>query len=103
MIYELLSEGESNAKPAKRICEQLNINERELTQQINRERRAGKPICASSGKKPGYYIAKSITEMQDYCNRLLHRAGEIHKTRRACICTIETLPAESEEQQATEI
>ena len=92
MIYELLGTGEENAKSGAEICKALNIHIRDLTEAITRERRAGAPICATTGRNPGYFIAANKEEMQLYCNKLYHRAGEIFKTRRACLNTIEKLP-----------
>ena len=92
MIYEILLEGADNAQTGKEICDLLNINPRDLTAAIERERRAGHPICASTGSTPGYFLAANQDEMQRYCDSLLHRAGEIHKTRRACEKTISNLP-----------
>lgn len=92
MIAELLAEGAANARTGREICRILNITARELTIAIARERRAGSPICASSGKNPGYYLAANQAEMQRYCKSLYHRAGEIHKTRNACIKAMENLP-----------
>lgn len=94
MIFEFLSEGAENARTGRELCEMLNINARELTAAIEKERRAGKPICAATGKTPGYFLAANQTEMERYCRSLLRRAGEIHKTRRACMMTIEELPAD---------
>lgn len=93
MIAELLTEGRENARTGKALCQLLNITIRELTQGIERERRAGQPICASTGSNPGYFLAATKEEMQNYCDSLRRRAGEIHKTRRACIKTIDELPA----------
>lgn len=101
MIIEILREGERNAMPARDICAILNITSRDLSKQIERERRAGYPICASTGKTPGYYRAENKQEMQSYCGRLYHRAGEIFKTRRACLQTIDTLPGELPAEAAT--
>lgn len=93
MIFEFLSEGAENARPGKEICKMLNISARDLTAAIERERRAGKPICASTDpKNPGYFLAANQAEMQRYCNSLFHRAGEIHATRKACLATMEDLP-----------
>lgn len=51
---------------------------------IERERREGKPICASSSSdSPGYYKPANREELTRYINRLRKRAGEIFKTRRA--------------------
>ena len=94
MINEILSEGAENAIPGREICELLKINIRELTAAIERERRAGIPICASTGKPYGYFLANSKAEMDSYCNSLRHRAGELFKTRRACMDTIKDLPEE---------
>ncbi len=92
MVYEILLTGKHNAQTSKEICKLLNITTRELTSLIERERRAGKPICASTGAQSGYYIAASQDEMERYCRSLYHRAGEIFKTRRACMATIDQLP-----------
>ena len=100
MIQDILPQGANNAITGKEICNILNITARELTAAIERERRAGAPICANTGSNPGYYLAATQEEMQGYCNSLLHRAGEIHKTRKACIKTIPNLPADSAQQQA---
>ena len=94
MIAEILLPGERNAQSSRDICRLLCITPRQLTQAVEAERRAGKPICAScNGKAPGYYLEESKQEMQDYCGRLRHRAGEIFATRRACLATIDSLPA----------
>lgn len=92
MIHEYLAEGEENARTAKELCRLLHINHRDLTAHIERERRAGHPICASCGNNPGYYLAANQQEMQRYCKSLLHRAGEIHATRNACLKTLDSLP-----------
>ena len=93
MIYEILSEGANNAITGAEICKSLGINCRELTERVSQERRNGKPICASTGKTPVYFLAANQEEMEQYCNSLKHRAGEIHKTRKACIRTLAALPA----------
>lgn len=92
MIKELLAHGAENALTGREICKLLHITMRDLTQQIERERREGAPICASTGRRPGYYLAADRREMDRYCRSLFHRAGEIHKTRRACIKAMQQLP-----------
>ncbi len=92
MIFEILAEGAENARTGKEICKLLSITARDLTAAIEKERRMGQPICASTGSNPGYYLAINQAEMQRYCRSLLHRAEEIHKTRNACVKTIERLP-----------
>lgn len=94
MIHELLNTGAENAITSGEICTVLDITNRELRAAVNRERRAGQPICASTGArtKAGYYLAADKEEMRIYCDSLFHRAGEIHKTRKACLSTMDTLP-----------
>ena len=92
MIHEVLSEGAGNAQTARFLCDMLNIKKRDLTRAIERERREGHPICAATGAHPGYFLAATKEEMLDYCSRLYHRAGEIFKTRRACLATVNELP-----------
>ncbi len=92
MVTEILLTGAENARTGREICRELNITHRELTAMIERERRAGQPICAATGGKPGYFLAANQEEMQRYCRALWRRAGEIFKTRRACLQTIESLP-----------
>ena len=92
MISEILQPGAENALSGREICKLLHITARDLTQAVERERRAGIPICASTGRRPGYYLAADRHEMDRYCRSLFHRAGEIHKTRKACIKTMAQLP-----------
>ena len=92
VIYELLAEGAENAKTGREICRQLHIDMRGLTATIEQERRAGYPICASTGANPGYFLAANKEEMLQYCAALAHRADEITKTRQACAKTVKHLP-----------
>lgn len=94
MIYEVLSEGAENALTGKQLCNMLKLSPRVLTATVERERRDGKPICASASAPHGYFLAANQAEMQKYCRSLLHRAGELHKTRKACIETMKDLPEE---------
>lgn len=87
MVYELLGTGAENARTAKELCCQLGIDTkdwRKISKAVERERREGKPICASSDSKyPGYYKPADREELTRYIDRLHKRAGEIYKTRRA--------------------
>ena len=92
MVYEILLKGKENAITGKEICNTLGIKSRELMAAVERERRAGKAICASTGGNPGYFIAANRDEMEGYCKALYRRAGNLFKTRRACLQTLEHLP-----------
>ncbi len=94
MIAEMLGTGRQNAMTARYLCDLLGLTPRELTLAIESERRKGEPICASTGEPCGYFLAADREEMEHYCRSLWKRAGEIHKTRRACLKTIESLPEE---------
>lgn len=92
LVSDFLLTGEKNAQTRKDLCQILHMNPRVLTVMIELERRNGIPICASTGTNPGYYLAANKAEMQRFCDSLRHRAGEIYKTRKACLRTIEQLP-----------
>lgn len=95
MIFELLDTGERNAHTARELAKLTGTNRRSISILVERERRAGKPICATCDRTtPGYYIPATRGDMERYCRRLQHRAGEIYKTRAACIETLDSLPAE---------
>lgn len=95
MIYELLDTGEENARSSRFLANLLGIDRRAISSLVERERRAGKPICATcDNKAPGYFIPANRADMERYCGRLLHRAGEIFKTRAACLDLLDSLPAE---------
>ena len=99
MVHELLQTGRDYTISGRELCNLLQITDRQLTQIVEKERRDGLPICAATGKNPGYFLAANKGEMERYCRSLWKRAGEIHKTRRACIATLESLPASPEEEQ----
>lgn len=85
MIHELLTEGRENARTGRELADTLNCTAREITAQIERERREGWPICAACGKNPGYFLPENDQELEDYCNQLKARAVEVFKTRQALI------------------
>ena len=94
MIYEMLDTGEGNAKTARELAKLLQVDRRVISSLVERERRAGRPICATcDSKAPGYYIPATREDMERYCGQLQHRAGEIYKTRAACLGTLDSLHA----------
>lgn len=92
-ISDYLHTGADNPQTAKELCDLLQLEKRELTAAIEKERRQGSPICArSGGNNSGYFLAGNKEEMQEYCKSLHHRAAEIFATRQACLNTIDDLP-----------
>lgn len=102
MIHEHLFTGAGKAQTCEMLCLRLNISKKELQRAVNAERLAGIPICASSGKTPGYFLAATREEMQAFCASLRRRAGQIHRTRRACLKTLATLPSAACEEGSGE-
>ena len=101
MVHEILLKGENGAITGRDLCTLLNLKPRDLQKLIERERREGAPICASyDSRNPGYFLAATQEEMRIYCGRLRKRAGEIFKTRRACLKSMETLPEEDTWQES---
>ena len=85
MIAELLQIGRENAQSGREIANMLECSIRDISEQVERERRQGVPICAATGDKPGYYLASSNEELEQYCDKLRKRAIEIFKTRQALV------------------
>lgn len=85
MIHELLGHGRENARTGRELAQVLQCGIRQITEQIERERRDGHPICAAMGANPGYYLAADDNELQEYCNQLKGRAIELFKTRQALV------------------
>lgn len=97
MIADYLLPGKENARTGKDLANVLNCDVRDISAKVERERRKGQPIIASCDpENPGYYLAATAEELQEYCSRLHHRAGEIHKTRRALLEAAQGLPAGQE-------
>lgn len=92
-VHEFLLIGAENAQSGRELCQMLHISKRELTAEIEKERRMGYPICAiTDPKRAGYFLAGSKEEMQTYCNSLQHRHRELKKTLDACSASISDLP-----------
>lgn len=85
MIHEVLVTGKENAQTGRELAAFFKCDIRLITSQIEKERRDGQPICATSGENPGYYLAADGEELAAYCNKLKRRALELFKTRQALI------------------
>lgn len=104
MIFEVLNIGMENAISSKELARILSVAPRIIAAVVERERRAGKPICATcNSKAPGYFIPANREEMEQYCHKLRHRAGEIFATRSACIKMLDSLQSSTQQAQETEV
>ena len=80
-ISDLLSYGRENAIPRGELEKLTGLDGRTVRLMIERERRAGMPICADN--TTGYYLPSTTDEKAACVQSLRHRAGEIMKTARA--------------------
>lgn len=81
MIHELLR-NEENPLTGNQLATITGMKKREVEMIIQKERREGFPICATSR---GYYIAETPEELERFCAKLKRQAIEIFKTRQAMI------------------
>lgn len=89
MVAELLSVGTENARTGKELATAMRCSIRDITEQIERERREGQPICANTnGKNAGYFLAEDAIELEAYCKKLDNRAREMQRTRKALLSVL---------------
>lgn len=74
MISELLGSGAENARTAKDLAKQLNINVRDIGYLIRQERLAGVLICSNSD---GYFMPVNEMEINYTISSLYKRAREV--------------------------
>jgi len=67
---------------AQEIMAALDVSDpRLITKEIERERRAGLPICASNdSKRPGYFMATTPRELESYTRSLRRRVKAVSGT-----------------------
>lgn len=83
-VVDLLRQGRANAIPARVLADALELPDtRTLTRLVERERRSGSPICASTTEPTGYFLAADAGELSDYVSSLRGREKEIRRTRGA--------------------
>ncbi|MGF0006493.1 hypothetical protein [Lawsonibacter hominis] len=80
-VSDMLLEGKESAITGSRLVDALELKDlREFTQLIEGERRAGSPICASTGSGSyGYYLAKGPAELEDYMGSLDRRIRNVSR------------------------
>lgn len=97
MIHELLM-NEANPLTGNDLSELTGLQKREVEAMIQKERREGFPICATSR---GYYLATTPEELNRYCAKLKRQAIEVFKTRQALIKLATALEDEAPEDIET--
>ncbi len=97
MIEKYLQAGELNALTGQELCKIIKCDIRTLTAWIEKDRRAGIPICAKTvGAKPGYFMPEYKEDIDEYAKSLKNRAIELFKTRQALIEAAAKLPSRKE-------
>ena len=87
-----------NAITADEIKTRTGLKRRDITRSIQRERLAGKPICATNDShNPGYFLTDDPAELQRYITTLDRRVREIRKTRSAMQKTMHRIESETEQ------
>lgn len=97
-VFSVLNVGVENAIDALSLVRILGFKDRrELSRQIELERRDGYPICASvSGEHRGYYLAANETELRQYITSLDRRIRSVRRTRNACSETLRMMSGQEE-------
>jgi hypothetical protein len=82
-VAGVLGVGRESARTATELQALLGLSEpRVVTRQIQRERKAGAPICAiSNGEVRGYYLTADPDELGRYIHSLDHRVQAIRGTQ----------------------
>ena len=80
-VSDFLSHGRENAVPLRHLKKLLEVDGRTVRLMIERERRAGTPICADNAT--GYFLPSTADEKAACVRSMRHRAREIMKTARA--------------------
>ena len=88
-VSDIPPRGAANAVDGQTLAAAMGFKSvRELSKQVERERRAGQPICASvSGEHRGYFIGDA-EELRLYLHSLDRRLREVRRTRDACNATL---------------
>lgn len=83
-IALMLGYGKNAAITMKELAAFLNVNDREISKAVERERGAGIPICASMDKDcPGLYLPSDAAELAEYRRSLERRVAAVSRTLHA--------------------
>lgn len=95
LIKELLDYGAENARTGRELARALNIDRRSVVAAVERERREGAWICATTcGENAGYYLASDEEEARRYFKRLRGRGLSMLQTVAAMKKVLDKMPAE---------
>ena len=91
-VASILLTGKKNAIPGREIMRILKLREpREVSALVEMERRSGAAICATTdSRNPGYFLAETPGELQEYVRSLQGRIREVTVTSEALETTLDT-------------
>lgn len=95
-VADILPHGAANAIDGQTLATAMGFKSvRELSKRIERERRAGQPICAAvSGEHKGYFLGDP-DELRLYLHSLDRRLREVRRTRDACSETLHRMSGQT--------
>lgn len=95
-VADILPHGAANAIDGQTLATAMGFKSvRELSKRIERERRAGQPICAAvSGEHKGYFLGDP-DELRLYLHSLDRRLREVRRTRDACSETLRRMSGQT--------
>ena len=80
-INQILPTGKEHAIPGHDLMVMLGLRDlRDLTQLVERERKNGFPICASTSGGKVYYVAATPDELEQYSQSLSRRIHNMGRT-----------------------
>ena len=83
-IYDLLPHGRGQAITGQRLMEITGAGDlRSISKAVETIRRSGQPVCATTGKKPGYFRPETEKELLAYLRSFDRRLHEMRRTRDA--------------------
>lgn len=96
-VKSLLPEDKRFAVTAKQLAEMMKTDHRSVTREIERLRKSGVPICATSdASQPGYYLTNDPAELERYLQRLRRRIKNVSQTERKLTDTLLTMSGQTE-------
>ena len=83
-LYDLIPCGRANAVTGKQLMEITGARDlRSISKGVELIRRSGTPVCATTGKNPGYFRPETAKELLNYVRSFNRRLREMRRTLEA--------------------
>jgi uncharacterized membrane protein len=91
-VIDCVGVGRAQATTAERLAEMCGLTAREVSRQVERARKDGIPVCASTvAGALGYYLAGSADELARYLESLDRRLKSMRTTRQRLQSTLDRM------------